>query len=173
MLFSHPSQSISFHSIAFFIVVIVPCLSRLLPTADLADLRFLRRPLPSLFLLLFTCPTMGSSRGRTSGGNSSSTDTSDRQLRHRSQPHDKNLDYPPAADVESLSDSSSDSDESDSASPVEERKRETQTMNSWPKLSKYTGLQRTQVKHLLVSTPIVSDLVQLRLTTTVVDNQVS
>ncbi|GAA5831389.1 hypothetical protein JCM5353_007152 [Sporobolomyces roseus] len=91
---------------------------------------------------------MGSSRGRGTGGNSSSTDTSDRQLRHRSQLHDKNLDYPPAADVESLSDDSSESDESDSASPVEERKRET-TMNSWPKLSKYTGLQRTQVKHLL------------------------
>ena len=157
--FSHLSQSIlHLHSIASSciassssFVIVVRCLSKLLVPRNLsgAGLAGALSPLSSSFSSHSF--KMASSRGRASGGNSSSTDTSDRQLRSQSQYQDsRNLDYPPAADVNSSSDSSSDSEESDSASQSEQKKRETRTMNSWPKLSKYTGLQKTQVKDLLV-----------------------
>ena len=95
-------------------------------------------------------------RSQTAGDNSSTDSSSNAELRKR-RPGDnrlENLDYPRAADnIDSTTTDESDSDGSDGDSEggrgkTEKTGRESSTMHS---ISKWTGVQRTQMRHLLVS----------------------
>jgi hypothetical protein len=94
--------------------------------------------------------------GDTSSTDTASTDTARRRQTTNSRL--ENLDYPRAADDIDSSSEGSDSDESadsveeagreESRSAGQQPKKEARTMHSWPK---WTGVQGTQMKHLLVS----------------------